>query len=90
MITKLEHQRKPKWKENSIEITSGYFARHPTKLSNILGKIKDESEGKIIGKFVGWKAKIYSMKIIDGKESNTAKGVNIATELKEIKFHLYF
>ena len=25
------------------------------------------------------------MKIIDSKESNTAKGVNIATELKEIK-----
>ena len=28
-------------------------ARHPAKLSNILGKIRDESEGKIIGKFVG-------------------------------------
>ena len=60
-------------------------ARHPAKLSNILGKIRDESEGKIIGKFVGWKAKIYSMKIIDGKESNTTKGANNATELKEIK-----
>ena len=45
-----------------------------------IGKIKDESEGKIIGEFVGLKLKMCSMKNIDGKESNTAKGVNIATE----------
>ena len=45
--------------------------------------MKDESEGKIIGEFVGLKS--YSMKNIDGKESNTVKGVNIATEFKEFK-----
>ena len=28
---------------------------------------------------------MYSMKNIDGKESNTAKGVNIATEFNEFK-----
>ena len=28
---------------------------------------------------------MYSMKKVDGKESNTAKGVNIATELNELK-----
>ena len=39
--------------------------------------MKDESEGKVIGEFVGLKSKIYSMKNIDGKESNTAKEVNI-------------
>ena len=44
------------------------------------GKIKDESEEKIIDEFVGLKSKMYSMKNIDGKEFNTAKGVNIATE----------
>ena len=29
-----------------------------------------------------------SMKNIDGKESNTAKGVNISTEFNEFKTHL--
>ena len=28
---------------------------------------------------------MYSMKSIDGKESNTAKGVNIATKFNEFK-----
>ena len=47
--------------------------------------MKDKSEGKIISEFVGLKSKMYSMKNIDGKESNTAKGVNIATEFDEFK-----
>ena len=32
---------------------------------------------------------MYSMKNIDGKESNTAKGVNIATEFNEFKAALF-
>ena len=32
---------------------------------------------------------MYSMKNIDGKESNTAKGVNIATEFNEFKATLF-
>ena len=32
---------------------------------------------------------MYSMKSIDGKESNTAKGVNIATEFNELKAALF-
>ena len=55
----------------------------------VIGKMKDESEGKIIDEFVGLKSKIYSMKNIDGKESNTAKGVNIATEFNEFKDTLF-
>ena len=51
--------------------------------------MKDESEGKIIGEFVGLKSKMYSMKNIDGKESNTAKGVNIAIEFNELKDTLF-
>ena len=51
----------------------------------VIGKMKDESEGKIIGEFVGLKSTIHSIKNIDGKESNTAKGVNIATEFNEFK-----
>ena len=46
----------------------------------IIGKMKDEFEGNVGNEFVGLKSKMYSMKTIDGKESNTAKGVNIATE----------
>ena len=55
----------------------------------VIGKMKDESEGKIIDEFVGLKSKMYSMKNIDGKESNTAKGVNIPTEFNEFKATLF-
>ena len=51
----------------------------------VIGKMKDESEGKIIDEFVGLKSKMHSMKNIDGKESSTAKGVNITTEFNEFK-----
>ena len=51
----------------------------------VIGKMKDVSEGKIINEFVGLKSKMYSRKNIDGKESNTAKVVNITTEFNEFK-----
>ena len=54
-----------------------------------IAKKKDESEGKIIGEFFGLYSKMYSMKNIDGKEFNTAKGVNIATEFNEFKDTLF-
>ena len=55
----------------------------------VTGKRKDESERKIIGEFVEFKSKKHSMKNIDGKESNTAKGVNIATDFNEFKDTLF-
>ena len=55
----------------------------------VIGKMRDESEGKIIDEFVGLKSKMHSMKNIDGKKSNTAKGVNIATAFKEFKDTLF-
>ena len=55
----------------------------------VIGKMKDESEGKIIDEFVGLKSKIHSLKNIDSKESNTAKGVNIVTEFNEFKDILF-
>ena len=55
----------------------------------VIGKMKDESEGKMIDEFVGIKSKMYSMKNIDCKESNTAKGVNIATEFNGFKDILF-
>ena len=54
----------------------------------VIGKMKDESEGKINDEFVGLKSK-YSMKNIDGKKSNCAKGVNIVTEFNEFKSMLF-
>ena len=48
------------------------FFHEPNK--KVFDKMKDVSEGKIIDEFVGLKSNMYSMKSIDGKESNTAKG----------------
>ena len=55
----------------------------------VIGKMKDEFGGVIVIEFVGLKSKMYSMKNIDGKESNTAKEVNIATEFNEFKDTLF-
>ena len=52
----------------------------------VIGKMNNESVRKIIDEFVELKSKIYSMKNIDGKESNTAKGVNVTTEFNEFKY----
>ena len=51
----------------------------------VIGKIKDEFSGVIVDEFVGFKSKMYSIKKIDGKESNNAKGVNITTNLMNLK-----
>ena len=55
----------------------------------VLGKMKDEFGGVIATEFVGLKSKIYSIKKIEGKESDTAKGVNIVTEFNEFKDVLF-
>ena len=55
----------------------------------VIGKMKGESEGKIIYEFVGLKSKMHSMKNIDREISNTAKGVDIATEFNEFKDTLF-
>ena len=47
----------------------------------VIGKMRDEFGGVIVNEFVGLKSKMCSVKEIDGKEYNTAKGVSIATEL---------
>ena len=55
----------------------------------VIGSMKDKSEEKIIVEFVSLKSKMYSMKNIDDKESNTGKGVNIATDFNECKDTLF-
>ena len=47
--------------------------------------MKDEFGEVIITKSVGLKSKMYSIKKIDGKEHNAAKGVSIATEFNKSK-----
>ena len=47
--------------------------------------MRDEFGGVVVDEFSGLKSKMYSIKKIDGKESNTAKGVNITTEFNEFK-----
>ena len=56
------------------------------------GKMKDEYGRVIVNEFIGFiglKPKMYSMKKINGKEYNTAKGVNIATEFNKVKDVLF-
>ena len=43
---------------------------------NKIGKIKDESEGKINIELVGLKSKIYSLTYADGKKNKKGKGVS--------------
>ena len=45
----------------------------------VIGKMKEVFEGKAISDFVGLKSKMHSIKNIDDKEYNTAKGAIIAT-----------
>ena len=51
--------------------------------------MKDEFGGVIVDEFVGLKSKMCSIKRTDGTQSNTAKGVNIATEFNEFKVVLF-
>ena len=39
----------------------------------VIGKIKDEFEGKIVAEIFGLKSEVFSIKKIDGKECKTAK-----------------
>ena len=51
--------------------------------------MKDEFGGDVVIQFVGLKSKMYSIKKIDGKEYNTAKGVNVGTEFDGFKDVLF-
>ena len=55
----------------------------------VIGKMKDEYGGVIIDQFTELRSKMYSIRKINGSESSTAKGVNIATEFNESKDDLF-
>ena len=51
----------------------------------IIGKMKDEFKEVIATESIGLKSKMYSIKKINGKETNTAKGVNLQQNLMNLK-----
>ena len=55
----------------------------------IISKMKDVHKGKPTRKFVGIKSKMHSVLWDNGKEFNTAKGVNTAMEFSEYNDTLF-
>ena len=55
----------------------------------VAGTIKVVNKGISVNKFVGLNSKVHSILSDDGKESNTAKRVNIATECNGIRDTLF-
>ena len=60
--------------------TSDYPPDHPSGIPSgfnkkVLGMFKDEAGSEIIDEFVGLRAKLYSYKMLEGKESKKYKGV---------------
>ena len=55
----------------------------------VISKMKNEFGGIVVSEYIALKSKMYSIKKIDGKEHNTAKGVSIATEFNNFKDVLF-
>ena len=55
----------------------------------VVGKMKGLYKEFLINKFVGLTSKMHSMLSDEGKESNTAKGVNITTQCNEFRDTLF-
>ena len=72
--------------------TSDYPTNHPlysTVNKKVIGKMKDELNGTIIEEYVGLRAKMYSVKTIEGEKSK-AKGIQkSAIKNKNIKHENY-
>ena len=67
---------------SNFPVSSKYYCRDNKK---VVGKIKDEYDGKSIVKFVGLKSKMYSILDESNHEKSTNKGHNAFTEFQE--FH---
>ena len=62
--------------------TSDYPSSHPafsTRNKKVLGKMKDEYNGRPIAEFVGLRPKMYSILEADGHEKKKAKGISKRT-----------
>ena len=84
------YERFFKWKDlfdfSNYSKNSNFFDETNEK---VIGKMKDEFGGVIVTEFIGLKSKMYSMKKVDDKESNTAKGMSIATKFDKFKDVLF-
>ena len=69
--------------------TSDYPPNHPSGIptgcnKKVLEMFKDEAAGRIMEEFVGLRAKLYSYKMFEGKESKKCKGVKKSVVKKSI------
>ena len=74
--------------------TRDYPPNHPSGIptgcnKKVLGMFKDEAAGRIMEEFVGLRAKLYSYKMLEGKESKKCKGVKISVVKKSIMHENY-
>ena len=74
--------------------TSDYPHNHPSGIptgcnNKVLGVFKDEVGGKIIEKFVGLRAKLYSYKMLEGEENKKCKGVKKSVVKRSITHEDY-
>ena len=74
--------------------TSNFPKDHPSGVEaglnkKVVGMFKDEAGGEIIEEFVGLKAKLYSYKMLEGREEKKCKGVKKPVVKKSIKFDDY-
>ena len=74
--------------------TSNFPKDHPSgipvgKNEKIIGLLKDKCNSKIMQKFVGLRAKLYSYKMYKGKEGKHCKGIKQTTVKNEITFENY-
>ena len=68
---------------------SKYSTFYDDSNKKVTSKMEDEYGGVIIDQFVGLNSKMYSIRKINGSESSTTNGVNIATEFNEFKDVLF-
>ena len=74
--------------------TSNFSKDHPSGIEaghnkKVVGMFKDEAGGEIIEEFVGLRAKLYSYKMLEGKEEKKCKGVKKPVVKKSIQFEDY-
>ena len=74
--------------------TSDYPPNHSSGIptgsnKKVLGMFKDGAGGKIIDEFVGLRAKLYSYKMLEGKESKKCKGVKKSVVKESITHENY-
>jgi len=55
----------------------------------VVGMMKDELAGKIMTEFVGLRAKVYSYKMLDEKETKKCKCIKKSVVEKTISFEAY-